>query len=73
MGWSQECGLDLRDPHRVHRSSAKSCVSGVVVGEPALEGFEEEIDSLGSSGGFQLSMYQKAAEDSRREVVRICQ
>lgn len=36
----------LEDPHGAHQSPVKSSVCGVVVGEPALEDFEEEIDRV---------------------------
>lgn len=45
----------LEDPHGAHQSPVRSSVCGVVVGEPALEGFEEEIDRVWGAALWWLS------------------
>lgn len=45
----------LEDPHGARQSPVKSSVCGVVVGEPALEDFEEEIDRVWGAALWWLS------------------
>lgn len=76
MGWTREWP-EFEDPHRAHQSPVRSSLWHVV-GEPALEAFEEDGDVvwgavprwLSSSGETECARRQpkKPVRASRREV-----
>lgn len=84
VGWTREWP-GLEDPHGARDSPVKSLssVCGSVIGEPALDGFEEENDSLGSSSAVAFKFWghlvcnrrqllRRAVEAFRRETSWNC-
>lgn len=62
VGWTRGWP-GLGDPHGAHENPVKSLssVCGSVIREPALDGFEEENDSLGSSSAVAFKFWGNCA------------